>query len=105
MHAGNGPGLTSRLQGLKTGTETHTITTNNMPSHSHTMNLASSIEGDQTSPVGNTTAVTDDRNYVNDPAATQNTGLSGGGQAVNHMPPFTTVRYIIALQGIFPSRN
>jgi microcystin-dependent protein len=32
-------------------------------------------------------------------------GTTGGGQAVNNMPPFLTVRYCVALQGIFPSRN
>jgi len=29
--------------------------------------------------------------------------LASGGQADDRMPPFLTVNYIIALQGIFPS--
>jgi microcystin-dependent protein len=104
MHPGNGPGLSSRRLGDKSGAETHTITTNQMPSHSHTMNLASSTEGDQTSPVGNSLGVTDDRNYVSG-AGTGSTGTTGGGNSINHVPPFTTVNYIIALQGVFPSRS
>jgi microcystin-dependent protein len=30
---------------------------------------------------------------------------NGGGQAVNNMQPYMVVRFIIALQGVFPSRN
>ncbi|WP_171032300.1 phage tail protein [Polaribacter aestuariivivens] len=32
-------------------------------------------------------------------------GNNGGSQAHNNMQPFETVNYLIALQGIFPSRN
>ena len=107
MHPGNGPGLSSRRLGEKSGSETHTITTTQMPSHNHPMNMASTNEGDQTNPAGNIMAVSDDRNYVNDNAGSTMgpTGDTGGGQAINHVSPFTTVNFIIALVGIFPSRN
>lgn len=106
MHAGSGPGLTSRPQGQKSGTESHTITVNQLPAHSHSINLASSNEGEVTSPAGNILAVSDDRNYVSGTGMSMGQAVNtGGGQAVNHMPPFVTVRFIIALQGIFPSRN
>lgn len=36
--AGQGAGLTSRALGAMFGTETHTLTTNEIPSHSHTSN-------------------------------------------------------------------
>ena len=32
-------------------------------------------------------------------------GNVGGGQAVNNMPPFQVVRFVIALAGIYPSRD
>lgn len=106
MHAGNGPGLTPRRLGEKSGTESNTITANQMPSHNHSVDLASSSEGEETSPAGNIMAVTDDRNYINDTGSDMGpTGNSGGGQRVNHMPPYNTVRYIIALVGLFPSRT
>lgn len=36
LSSGNGTGLTSRTVGDKGGTETHTLTTNEIPSHTHT---------------------------------------------------------------------
>ena len=30
---------------------------------------------------------------------------AGGGKAVNNMQPFAVVQYIIALQGVYPSRS
>jgi len=104
MHPGNGPGLTPRTQGRGGGTETNTLNVNQLPAHSHAMNLVSASEGEQTSPVGNSLAITEDRNYATGTGSglTENTG---GGQSVNNIPPFNTVRFIIALQGIFPSRS
>lgn len=105
-HVGAGPGLSTMNWGERGGTETHNITTNQMPSHSHTMNLASANEGDQTSPAGNSLAVSDDRNYATGAGTTMGpTGNDGGGQAINHMPPHLGVYHVIALVGLFPSRN
>ena len=102
MHPGNGPGLTSRRHGDKGGTETNTLTPGQLPSHNH--GVSSATEGTSKSPVGKVLAVTDDRNYV-DGAATGTTQNTGSNQSVNNMPPFGTVHYIIALQGVFPSRS
>ena len=104
MHPGNGPGLSSRRLGEKSGSETNTLTVNQLPSHGH--NLASTAEADSTSPVGNLLAASDDRNYVSDAGSAMGAaGNTGGGQAVNNMQPYQTVNFIIALQGIYPSRN
>jgi microcystin-dependent protein len=32
-------------------------------------------------------------------------GEQGGSQAHDNMPPFLSLHYIIAIQGIYPSRN
>jgi microcystin-dependent protein len=105
-HAGTGPGLANVRSGERGGAVSHTLITNNLPSHSHTMNLASSSEGEQTSPAGNSLAVSDDRNYVAGTGTPMgSTGNTGSQQAVNHLPPYLGVYHVIALQGLFPSRN
>jgi len=53
MHQGSGPGLTPRAMGQKAGTETHTLSTNHLASHSHTGHVVSgTTEGDRTDPSG-----------------------------------------------------
>jgi microcystin-dependent protein len=32
-------------------------------------------------------------------------GLTGGNQPHNNMPPYLTLNFVIALQGIFPPRS
>ena len=100
-----GPGLTPRSLGQRSGSETNTLTTTQLPAHTHGI-PASSEDGEATSPVGNSMAVSDDRNYINSSNANMaSTANTGGGQAVNNMPPFLAINFIIAIQGLFPSRN
>lgn len=106
IHVGIGPGLSNISWGERGGTETNTLTTNQLPSHSHAINLASSSEGDQTSPADNKLAVSDDRNYVAGAGTAMGpTGNTGAAQQVNNRPPFLGLHHVIALVGIFPSRN
>ena len=105
LHPGSGAGLTSRSLGQKGGSESHILTLNQLPSHGHTMQ-ASSDDGEDTSPVGNFMAVSDDRNYIGTSGSSMgSTNDTGGSQAVDHMSPFQAVNFIIALVGTFPSRN
>jgi microcystin-dependent protein len=109
IHTGNGPGLTSRQQGSRGGSETNTLTINQMPPHNHSLNALSS-GGNNPSPTGLLLANDgSDRIYA---AGTPDTalagnaiGTSGSGQPVNNMQPYLTIRYCVALQGVFPSRN
>jgi microcystin-dependent protein len=108
VHVGSGPGLTPRNWGERSGSETNTLTQNNLPPHTHPLsNNAVDDDPNTTNVQGNalanggsySSAATD---AITKPAATGNTG---GGTAVNNMQPFLCVNYIIALQGVFPSRN
>ncbi len=106
LHTGTGPGLTPRQQGEISGSETNTITISQMPSHGHAINAKD--EGSTDDPSGafvagdGTNAFGTASNIIMSNTSVANTG---GGQAVNNMQPYMVVRYIIALQGVFPSRN
>ena len=115
MHKGNGPGLTPRSLGARGGAEEVSLTTNQMPSHNH----AAAAHG--VAPAGNSNDANgnfwaDDAGvasgtYHTGPANVQmNAGAvtvanEGSGQGHPNVQPFLCVNYIIALQGIFPSRN
>jgi microcystin-dependent protein len=106
---GSGPGLSPRSIGETVGTENNTLTVAQLPAHSHSV-AAVTTEGNQNSPTGNLPADTKllDKEYSN---ATANTtmkstmiGNTGNGQAVNNIQPSLVLTYIIATEGVFPSR-
>lgn len=107
---GQGPGLTSRIQGEMSGEENHTLIATEMPQHSHALQ-ASSGNGDQRGPGGNFPAASDQRNSQYAAAANATTmapaaiGAAGSSQPHNNMQPYLGMNFIIALEGIFPSRN
>lgn len=111
LHPGNGPGLTPRSLGEKGGVESVTLAANQMPSHTHTNQaLAQTTAGTDSDPTGKVPAA--GRNFYADIAAgpttvlaSQTSGSTGGGQAHTNVPPFQGVNFIIALIGIYPSRN
>lgn len=108
VHQGQGPGLSNRNIGEMAGTETVTLISSQMPQHNHTM-AANSNPGDSASPTNNFFAASAASIYSNtapnSPMNAQSTGLSGGNQPHNNMLPFQAITFIIALEGIFPSRN
>lgn len=126
--AGQGNGLSPYVLGQVGGTENVTLNINEMPSHSHTISLSftvsvSNAQATNTTPAsGNSLAAIYDVNNINPiagyvasapntpinvgpSALTGNTGLTGGNQPHPNLQPYLSVNYIIALQGIFPSRN
>lgn len=109
MHTGTGPGLTNRPIGAKGGSETTTMNVNNMPSHSHSLNVRSS-DGTVPEPVGNLIADAG-REDIYGTGAVEGSmdanaiGASGAGQPINNMQPYQVMRYCVVMQGIYPSRN
>ena len=104
MQFGDGPGLTPRTLGERFGSETISLTTANLPSHTHQPD-AQTGPGTSRSPTGNVIAGTPGvATYANAPGDTQ-MAPTGGNLPVNHMPPTLVLNFQIALQGVFPSRN
>ena len=97
------------VQGQLAGTETVTLTSNQLPLHTHAL-AASAADGTQGSPataylagggsisryttVAPTTAM-----------ASQSISVMGGSQPHDNMQPFVAISYVIALYGIYPSRS
>ena len=110
MHPGNGPGLTSRRLGERGGTHEVTLTQAQMPSHSHNFN-ASVNPATIFAPVDGASSIARSvgGNAYKDGAANASfdsgaLAATGGGQAHNNMQPFLAMNFIIALEGLFPSR-
>ena len=108
MHAGFGPGLTPRTLGQKSGTETNTLNVTQLPSHNHSVSLPAKEEANAEVPTNNFVAGAGFDGF----GTTSDTTMGdlpqnnvGGNQPVNNVQPYQTVNFIIALQGIFPSRS
>jgi len=107
MHPGNGPGLTPRDLGQKLGEESVTLTVAQMPSHGHEMNVAN-VTADIDRPAGGMLGRTQIYTATATPTATLNPTTianNGGNEAHDNMQPSLGINYIIALQGIYPSRS
>jgi microcystin-dependent protein len=95
------------ILGQQGGSSTVPLTLNNLPTHSHSI-PASTAAGTTSVPTNAVFANTgaNDKEYTTASNTTMNaTGNTGGNIPINTMQPYTTVSYIIALQGIYPSRN
>jgi microcystin-dependent protein len=104
MHQGQGPGLSLRNIGQPVGEETHTLGWNEMPIHVHDL-IGSSNEPDAASPANRFPARAPIYGSVaNELANGVIVQSTGGGGAHENMPPFTALNFIIATQGVFPSR-
>ncbi len=113
MHAGNGPGLSNRTLGERSGVETVTLNGPQMGSHSHTWQVADEL-GNQTIPANNALARSPVGRggyllYAADTAtsamAPEVVADTGSGAAHPNIQPVLVINFVIALVGIFPSRN
>ena len=102
-----GPGFALGQSG---GAETVTLTTSQIPAHSHVPQCFSN-PGNQASPAagvwansGNVT-IYDNTTPVNVPMAANALGSAGGSQPHDNMIPFLVINFIISLFGVFPSQS
>lgn len=122
MYGGNGqttfalPDLRGRVplgysgadpQGSAGGAEAVTLSSIHLPPHLHTF-AVSERPASSTSPTGKHLA-SGTRTYggpaANTALAADSVTNAGGSQAHTNMQPYLTLQAVIALQGIFPSRN
>jgi microcystin-dependent protein len=112
---GQGTGLSNTTLGEIEGTESVTISTAQMPMHNHPV-AASTTGANQHTPGGNNFATLQSpwtRFYIQEANKTGTPtqlnpltiGMTGGSQPHENRMPALAVSVIIALSGIFPSRN
>lgn len=107
---GNGPGLSNYVWGQKLGTENVTLLTQNLPSHSHTLQ-ASSSPGTTNDPAGKVLANTGtfDNEYADSgnlvAMDSSSVGNTGSNQPFSIVQPYTAVYICIAIFGVYPSRS
>jgi microcystin-dependent protein len=90
------------------GSETVTLTTSQLPAHTHIL-AANSGSGTQAGPTGGVWAgstlnqfSTATNSHTMDPSTITATG---GSQPHDNMPPFLVINFIVALDGIYPTQN
>ena len=106
VHMGSG-----HVLGEVAGTESVTISVQQMPIHTHAFQ-ASSSSGGSANPSGQTLATTAASATIYSapqddptPMAAQEVQQAGGSQPHDNVQPFLAVNYIISLFGIFPSQS
>lgn len=93
-------------QGAVWGEEVHTLTQAEMPTHTHVARPGGTA--DTADPAGARWATTTAHHYGTTPQVAMDPAAvdpAGGSQPHENMPPYLTLSFVIALQGIFPSRN
>ncbi|MBB6403527.1 phage tail protein [Arthrobacter sp. AZCC_0090] len=105
LHNGQGPGLSSYYQGQVAGSETTTLITSNLPPHTHPGMIASTTETTDRPSAGMAPAPGGSYGPPDSGVALASTQPAGGGQAFSNLQPSLALNYVIALQGIFPSRS
>lgn len=129
IHPGSGPGLSSYSLGQRGGLETVTLSAKQMPTHTHTATTALTVSatlkadsgsGDSDAPAGKVLArksrtkiYSGDAPNVNmhanaievSASASTTVNNTGGSQSHENRMPYLAINYIIALQGLYPSRN
>lgn len=112
IHKGQGPGLPNYLLGARFGTETVTLTEEQIPAHNHPMQASTQVA---TSDLVNNrilakssgfnfySTVTDSSKVK--PFANEATESVGGDDWHDNMMPTECIHFIICTKGTYPSRN
>jgi microcystin-dependent protein len=110
LGAGIGPGLTPREIGETIGEYNHTVSSTEMPSHTHPI-IAANLTATAAVPNGNIAAMANANvRFTNmygtaSPGTTTSLSSVGGSKPHNNRQPYLTLNYVIALVGVFPPRN
>lgn len=132
---GQGPGLSNMVMGQSAGSENTQLQVANMPLHNHTATISGSgaitfkMSGDTADSADPTGAmfakIKSGTNFQNDYDKTPSTVITmspdsatldtskltvaisntGSGAAFNNIPPYLVLNYIIATQGLYPTRD
>ena len=113
---GQGLGLSYYVIGQQAGTETVTLLNSEIPAHNHLLSVssASATASDPTNaiPAQINTGTPRAPNYIaaygtaaTGTAAATALSITGGSQPHSNIQPYLTINFIIALVGVYPSRN
>lgn len=115
MNQGQGPGLSQRFVGESAGQQAVTLIQTEMPAHNHVMNCYSgAADSDSPGPTATWSSTGGGRLGPNLYTASNTSpvnmstlalGFAGTSLPHNNMPPYLTVNFCIALQGVYPARS
>lgn len=107
IHAGQGPGLPHVILGQRGGFPTATLTASNMPHHNHLL-MANMDAGGETKPGPNRVLGTGGGYASQAPNVNMSQSSilpTGSNLPFSIEQPYLALNYIIALEGIFPTRT
>jgi len=110
IHQGTGPGGQVFVIGQKAGSETVTLTLQQLPQHNHTL-LANNSNGNSNFVGQNVLAANATQVYratSPNPASALNASAitpTGGSQPHDNLQPYLTITWCISLYGIYPSQT
>jgi microcystin-dependent protein len=116
IHWGNGAGLTPRVIGEVSGSEDVTLLQSEMPAHNHLINASSAVATQVLptafilaqsvdSAAGGTPANFIEASSANATMAPNALSMAGSSLPHDNMQPYLAISFIIALSGVYPSRN
>lgn len=107
VHIGHGTGLSNYTQGAKGGAESTILSESQLPAHTHGVSVSTEAG---TSSASDTTYLAHsgnlDKEYATTTDASNTTMVqtTGSGSAIDNRQPYLVVRYVICVEGLFPSR-
>jgi microcystin-dependent protein len=109
MHWGEGPGLSPRVIGQTGGASSVTLLSSELPSHSHDIVPGAPANAALADPQGAALGASPSRPYSSTatPSVTMSPaaiGVTGQTQPHNNLPPYLVLNFVIAMQGVYPSR-
>ena len=109
VHQGQGPGLSQYTIGEATGSESITLTQGQIPAHQHSVAPVSSDQQQDTNRPGGafptTGGIYSSTQGGGAPMAPAVSSSTGSSQPHSNVQPLLVVNFVIALEGIFPSRS